>query len=118
MKLGEHFNMNRKSNLNQYVIDFSNIEYYRDIHYTLQESLDFPDYYGCNWDACWDCLKGLTGEPLHIEIIGLDVVERKFDDTANTILKLLRMLKHYNNDRYAHEIMIELVKDDIRIEIK
>ena len=76
MKVGEHFNMNRKSNLNQYVIDFSNIEYYRDIHYTLQESLDFPDYYGCNWDACWDCLKGLTGEPLHIEIIGLDVVDR------------------------------------------
>ena len=34
-----------------YIIDFTNIEYYSEVHSVIKSSLDFPDYYGCNWDA-------------------------------------------------------------------
>lgn len=38
-----------------YTIDFSNIQNYLEIHFVIREALDWPDYYGCNWDAFWDC---------------------------------------------------------------
>ncbi|MBQ7354518.1 MAG: barstar family protein [Clostridia bacterium] len=34
-----------------YSIDFSNVEHYLEMHKTIGEALDFPEYYGCNWDA-------------------------------------------------------------------
>jgi len=56
-----------------YILDFTNIQYYLDFHKIIQEELDFPDYYGKNWSAFWDCLTDMVGDPLHIQIIGLDI---------------------------------------------
>lgn len=38
-----------------------------DLHQTLKEQLELPDYYGENLDALWDCLTGWVGMPLLIE---------------------------------------------------
>ena len=38
----------------KYKVDFSEVKYYAEIHEVLKRDLDFPDYYGCNWDAFWD----------------------------------------------------------------
>ena len=103
-----------------YVLDFRTIKDHADVHRVIKKELDFPDYYGGNWDAFWDCVKGLIGDPIHIEILGLDVVERKFNNMnmAATIVEILRELKHYNNDKYAHEIKIEIVDGEHRVELK
>ena len=69
-----------------YTIDFTKVNYYLDMHAVIWHALDFPDYYGCNWDAFWDCLTDMYGEPIHIEIIGLDVIERKFGDAAEKMM--------------------------------
>lgn len=39
------------------VVDFSDCKYVRDFHEKLKESFGFPNYYGRNWDALWDCLR-------------------------------------------------------------
>ena len=101
-----------------YIIDFTNIEYYSEVHSVIKSSLDFPDYYGCSLDALWDCLRDMVGEPIHIEILGLDVVERKFGDYAGKLIETFKELQHYRNDKYAHEIQIEIVSGDIRISIQ
>ncbi len=102
-----------------YTIDFRKIKYYLEMHRIIKESLDFPDYYGENWDAFWDCLTDMIGDKIHIEILGLDIIERKFgQSTANTFIDILRELKHYRNDKYAEDILIEIVDGDTRIEVK
>ena len=101
-----------------YTIDFSNVQSYLEMHFVLKESLNFPDYYGCNWSAFWDCLTDMYGEPIHIEIIGLDVVERKFQDSASKMIEILKRFKHFSNDRFSDDILIEIVDGSKRTEIK
>ena len=92
-----------------YTIDFTNIGSYFDMHRIIQESLDFPDYYGCNWDAFWDCLTDMLGRPIHIEIIGLEVIKRKFGDTADKILEILKEFKHCEDNEFSDEIKIDII---------
>jgi RNAse (barnase) inhibitor barstar len=101
----------------KYSIDFSNVEHYLEMHKTIGEALDFPEYYGCNWDAFWDCLTDLLGRPIHIEIIGLEVIERKFGSAAHKMMEILKEWKHSENDEYAGQIQIEIVSGDTRVSL-
>ena len=101
-----------------YTLDFRNVKDYADVHRVIKRELDFPDYYGGNLDAFWDCLKGLIGDPIHIEILGIDVLQQKCGEKAAIMVETLRELKHYNNDKYAHEIKIEIVDGEHRVELK
>ena len=92
-----------------YTIDFSNVTYYMEIHPIIREALDFPEYYGGSLDALWDCLTDMLGRPIHIRIIGLDVLEKKFGDTAAKLIDILKDLKASENGLFAHEISIEVV---------
>jgi hypothetical protein len=60
----------------------------------------------------------MYGEPIHIEIIGLEVIERKFGDAANKMIAILREFKHFGNDRFLDDIKIEIVSGDVRISIE
>ena len=102
----------------KYTVDFTNVNYYLEMHAVIWKALDFPDYYGCNWDAFWDCLTDMYGDPIHIEIIGLDVIERKFGaDTTQKMLEILKSFKHFGNDMFSDDIKIEIVSEDIRINV-
>ena len=101
-----------------YTIDFSNVKYYMEIHPIIQKALDFPEYYGGSLDALWDCLRDMVGEPIHIEIIGLEVIERQFGDYAAKLIETFRELKHYRGDKYSHEIQIEIVNGNTRVSLR
>ena len=100
-----------------YIIDFSNMKTHWEIHQIIKEGLDFPDYYGCNWSAFWDCLTDMYGDPIHIEILGLDVIEQKFDGAAEKMISILEKFKHFNNDLFAKDIKIEIVSENGKKEI-
>lgn len=97
-----------------YVIDFSNVKHYFEMHFAIRDALGFPDYYGCNWDALWDCLTDMIGEPIHIEIRGFDVFEERFASLVDKLLGLLSAFRHYRNDKYLQEIHIDLLRGDRR----
>ena len=99
---------------NVYTIDFTNVDHYLEMHFTIRQALDFPDYYGCNWDAFWDCLTNMVGRPIHIKIIGFDIIERKFENAAKIMMETLKEFKHYENDEYVNDIQIEIVSGDTR----
>lgn len=95
-----------------YILDFSNIEHYTDIHNIIKKELDFPDYYGCNWDAFWDCLTDMVGRPVNIRIIGIENVEERFgSDECDMLIDTLKEFKHYRNDKYSDQINIEMIKN-------
>ena len=101
-----------------YIIDFTDVEYYYEMHFVIRDALDWPDYYGCNWDAFWDCLRDMSGRPLHVEIIGLDVIEKKFGDEAKEMIGLLKEFKHRYNNRFCDIVQIEIINGDTRIQIE
>ena len=96
----------------KYVVDFTNVNYYLEMHAVIKSSLDFPDYYGCNWDAFWDCLTDMYGDPTYIRIIGIEVIERKFDGAAEKMIGILKEFKHFNKDLFSDSIKIEILRED------
>ena len=103
-------------NQRKYTIDFRNVTHFLEMHAVIVMSLDFPDYYGCNWDAFWDCMRELHGAPCYIEIFGLDVIERLFDDDASIMLSLLKDWKQFGA-KCGREHQVVIVRGDKRIEI-
>ena len=99
-------------NKGEYIIDFTNVKYYLEMHAVIKSSLKFPKYYGCNWDAFWDCLSDMYGEPVHIKIIGIEVIERKFDGAAEKMLRILKKAKHDCEKYFPDSFKIEILRED------
>ena len=99
-----------KEKASKYIIDFENVSYYKELYETIRDSLEFPAYYGRNWDALWDCLYEIAGEPIHIQIKNLEVLqERGFAEEAQMFIDILKEFKHCDNDEYADTILIEII---------
>lgn len=101
-----------------YTLDFTNVEHYSEMHAVIARALGFPEHYGCNWSAFWDCLTDMYGEPIHIEIVGLESVERRFGDEAGKMVEILKRFKHNFNDKYAADIQIEMVSGSVRVALE
>jgi len=102
---------------NPYIVDFSKVQYYREIHNVLKEAFDFPDYYGKNLDALWDCLTDMSGEIINVEIHGFSVVREKFDDMAEKLIETFREWKHYADDEYCDKTRIFIIEGQTETEI-
>jgi hypothetical protein len=37
--------------IKKYTINFTEVNYYLEMHAVIWHALEFPDYYGCNWSA-------------------------------------------------------------------
>lgn len=101
-----------------YEIDFSNIENYWDIHRILKNSLHFPEYYGGNLDALFDCLTDMLGWKSHIEIYGLAKLG-KYNGYDKKILEVFSDAKHAYGDEFSDRFFVTIVHEDgTREEIK
>ena len=54
------------------ILNLEGCRYLGEIHSRIKETFSFPDYYGENWDALWDCLRylWLDGEIIKVNIYG------------------------------------------------
>ena len=100
------------SDIYNYRIDFSEAENHRDIHEILKKSLDFPDYYGANLDALWDCLTDqLLSGVTHIEIFCLDKI-KTINDYDAKLKEIFSEVKHAYNDRFADKFFVTIIHED------
>ena len=99
----------KREDMHKYRVDFSDVEYFIQIHEALMRDLDFPDYYGGNLDALWDCLTDMLGDWADIELVGFEGVAKKFSDEWNGILRIFARTKHAYGDRYSDRFFVTLV---------
>ncbi|MDN4616710.1 barstar family protein [Paenibacillus sp. PsM32] len=60
-----------------------------ELHETLQQKLELPEFYGKNLDALWDCLTGMIELPLQMEWLNYDVSRQRLGDKADQVLSVL-----------------------------
>ena len=96
---------------NKYIIDFHEVKYYLEMHGVIWKALKFPDYYGCNWSAFWDCLHDLNEYPMRIKILGLEELRRSYSDMAERLIEILGKFK-YGYPAITDQFTVEIIRED------
>ncbi|WP_083256147.1 barstar family protein [Domibacillus iocasae] len=76
-------------------IDINNIKIVKELHHLLKKKLDFPEYYGGNWDAFWDCILDPNVMPEELILVGWSELELNLSSDAR-IMKAC--LLEYNKE--------------------
>ncbi len=99
-----------------YILDFSNVKYYSEIHEIIKKELNFPDFYGRNWDAFWDCLTDMYGEEFNLEVIGLtklhEALGKEIEKDISKIKEILYRFKHNYDNMFSDLITIKIIDGD------
>ena len=103
----------------KYILDFSSVKTWIDIHAIIEKEFDFPDYYGANWDAFWDCITDLllSHKKLSVEIIGLDKIYSEFKEEVDIFIDTLKDLKHVYNGKYKDVVKIVIHHGNSKVEL-
>jgi ribonuclease inhibitor len=71
------------------VFDSSHVESIDQLHSDLARKLNFPDYYGANLDALYDCLSGEIELPMTIIWKNYHMTKSKLGKDAVKVLKVM-----------------------------
>ena len=96
----------------KYKVDFSEVKSYAEIQEVIKKSLDFPDYYGGNLDAFWDCitdqlLSGIT----YIDIYSLAKIQN-YNNYDKKLKDMFAMAKHAYDDEFSDRFFVTIVHED------
>ena len=80
------------------ILDCKEFSNESEFHNIIKEKLEFPDYYGCNLDALWDCLTGWVDFPLTIEWIGFEESKKLLGEIAVKIANIFNRLVNYEKE--------------------
>ncbi|MFA1794733.1 barstar family protein [Bacillus velezensis] len=72
------------------IIDGKDITSTEALHRILKDQLDFPDFYGENLNALWDCLTGWIELPLTLVWKNFDISQKELDSDADDVLRILK----------------------------
>ena len=85
--------------MKEFNFDCTNISDKAELHKALAEGLDFPDWYGNNLDALYDCLTGVC-EETRIVLRGFAALEESLGSYARSVRRVL--LKADADNDYLH----------------
>lgn len=75
--------------MTEFVLNCAEITERKQIHEKLAAGLSFPDWYGGNLDALYDCLTGITADTCVI-LRDFDVLEERFGKYAASVKKVMK----------------------------
>lgn len=73
-------------------IDLSSIRNSDELHSALSNSLNFPSWYGRNWDAFWDAISALVEMPKELEFCGWNSFSERMPHDAKMLQQCLMQL--------------------------
>lgn len=76
------------------IIDFTGCKYFHELHQRIQKALDFPDYYGGNLDAFWDCINR-DCDVNFVTIVGCETLSEELKQMVGKMIDLLEENKQY-----------------------
>lgn len=80
-------------------IELGDIESIAQLHERLMNQLQFPDWYGTNWNAFWDAIVGLVDMPHVLRLKNWADFERRFPRDARLMSDCLcDMEKQFPSD--------------------
>lgn len=89
------------------VLELNGVSNLEDLHNRIKKALDFPDYYGKNWSAFWDCLNRDCDIDF-VKITGCNTVSEKMLTHIEIMKELLEKNRIYwqNSDSpFNYEII-------------
>ncbi len=88
----------------QIIINLEPIQSAHELHEVLRDALDFPDWYGRNWDAFWDAITGLIEMPTKLELHGWHSLEVRLPRDAQHLSSALEAMTNKYPDLAAEVI--------------
>ena len=79
-------------------VNLTNCKYLYELHQRFQEALDFPNHYGKNLDAFWDCINRECDVDF-VTIVGCESVAEDLKPTLRKILDMFEENKKYWADK-------------------
>jgi ribonuclease inhibitor len=70
-------------------INLSGVVTAKDLHCVLSQALDFPDFYGQNWNAFWDAITGLVEMPRVLRFHGWEAFSDRLPREAQMMRQCL-----------------------------
>ena len=75
-------------------LDLTGCRYLAELHQRIKEALDFPEYYGKNWDAFWDCINRDCDVDI-VTVVGSSKVAENLKLDVQTMIEILEENKQY-----------------------
>ncbi|MGG0156521.1 barstar family protein [Bacillus velezensis] len=72
------------------IIDGKDVTSIEALHRILEDQLDFPDFYGENLNALWDCLTGWIEYPLTLVWKNFEISQKELGSDADDVLELFQ----------------------------
>lgn len=86
-------------------LDFSKCKYIGEIHEVLKNSFGFPDYYGENLSALWDCLRYYEfDEDIKVYVNGTSKVPNELHEHIGKMLNIFSRV-HAEEPNIVFEII-------------
>ena len=93
----------------KYPLDFSDVCCVAGMHSLLKKTFSFPEYYGANWDAFYDCLTDALHGSAEIRIKGIEHVNEAFPRESAIMLEVMRdVAAEKNTDGSEVRVVVEL----------
>ena len=86
------------------LLDFSGCQWEYDMHRVLKQAFGFPDYYGHNWDALWDCLDCLFNDRRLVKIVGLQSLSKDMERGVKIMLEVFEDV-HAENPNVMFQVI-------------
>lgn len=74
--------------MQEIILDFTGCKYFLEIHNVLKKAFGFPDYYGENLDALWDCLDNYCDWDLCVYVKGLHTLPKELEEYMHKIIMI------------------------------